>query len=161
MHRTAALLTAMGLVFVGPAAADPLSPAQREATFLAELNKALDSPGYPDYDLLNLTWGTFTGDASYPLRTYYACDAFPPKYWDYSHYCNEQVDEWIKAGEVATSREERAAIYADILTTAMDDAPTIPLFNSMSTVAAQNYVKGLYLDPAQTIWPVKYAWLDK
>ena len=131
------------------------------ATFLAELNRDLDSAGYPEYDLLNLTWGTFTGDAECVLRCYYSCDAFPPKYWDYSHYCNPDVDAMIAEAAAAPTIEQRNAIYAKIIKQVFDEAPTIPLFDSQSTVASQSYVQGLYLDPAQTIWPTKWAWLDK
>jgi len=131
------------------------------ATFLAELNRPLTDPGYPHYDLLNLSWGTFTGDAEYPLKTYYACDAWPPHYWDYSHYCNPQVDEWIAEGYQAPTLEERNKIYAKVIKQAWDDAPQIILFDGMATAAARSYVTGLYLDPAQTIWPVKWCWLDK
>jgi ABC-type transport system substrate-binding protein len=129
------------------------------ASFLAELNKPLDAPNYPDYDMCNLTWGTFTGDAEYVLKTYYHCDAWPPTYWDYSHYCNEEVDEMIEAADDAPTLEDRNDIYADVLRQTWDDAPTLILFDGLSTVAANSNVKGLYLDPAQTIWPVKYAWL--
>ena len=131
------------------------------ATFLAELNRDLDSAGYPEYDLLNLTWGTFTGNADYVFNSYYSCDAFPPKYWDYSHYCNPDVDAMIAEAAAAPTIEQRNAIYAKIIKQVFDEAPTIPLFDSQSTVASQSYVQGLYLDPAQTIWPTKWAWLDK
>ena len=131
------------------------------ATFLAELNKPLTDPGYPHYDLCNLSWGTFTGDAEYPLKTYYACDAWPPKYWDYSHYCNEQVDAWIAEADKAPTLEERNAIYAKVIKQVWDDAIAIYLFQGKATTTARSYVKGLYLDPAQTIWPVKWAWLEK
>ena len=131
------------------------------ATFLAELNRPLTDPGYPYYDLLNLSWGTFTGDAEYPLKTYYACDAWPPKYWDYSHYCNEQVDAWIAEADKAPTLEERNKIYEKVIKQVWDDAPQIILFDGLATATARSYVKGLYLDPAQTIWPVKWVWLEK
>jgi ABC-type transport system substrate-binding protein len=130
------------------------------ATFLAELNQPLDNPGYPEYDILNLSWGTFTGDAEYVLKTYYSCDAWPPTYWDYSHYCNEEVDAMIAEADTVPTLEERNAIYADILKIVFDEAPTIILFDGMATVASGSNVMGLYVDPAQTVWPVKYVWLE-
>jgi hypothetical protein len=42
-----------------------------------------------------------------------------------------------------------------------DDAPTIMLLDGSSSIATRSDVHGIYLDPAQTIWPVKYAWLDR
>ncbi len=131
------------------------------ASFLAELNKPIEEENYPKYDLCNLSWGTFTGDAEYVLKTYYACDAWPPRYWDYSHYCNEEVDKMIAEADTVPTLEERNAIYAEVIKQVWDDAPTLILFDGLSTVAARSYVKGLYLDPAQTVWPVKYVWLDK
>jgi ABC-type transport system substrate-binding protein len=130
------------------------------ATFLAELNQPLDNPGYPEYDILNLSWGTFTGDAEYVLKTYYSCDAWPPTYWDYSHYCNEEVDAMIAEADTVPTLEERNAIYADILKMVFAEAPTIVLFDGMATVASGSNVMGLYVDPAQTVWPVKYVWLE-
>ena len=110
--------------------------------------------------MVNLTWGTFTGDAEYVMKSYVACGAWPPTYWDYSHYCNEEVDALIAKGDTVPTVEERNEIYAEILDIIREDAPTLFLFNGLSTIATRSDVNGLYLDPAQTIWPVKYAWLD-
>lgn len=129
------------------------------ATFLAELNREVDET-YPVYHLCNLSWGTFTGDARYVMETYYSCDAWPPRFWDYSFYCNEDVDQMIDEAHSAATLEERNAIYADIIKQVWDDAATLILFDGVSTVAARGNVKGLYVDPAQTVWPVKYAWLE-
>ena len=129
------------------------------ATFFTELNQPIEDA--PEYDLVFGTWGTFTGDAEYVLKTYYRCDAWPPKYYDYSHYCNEEVDNLIDEANNAPNRQERDEIYAEVIKMARDDAPTLMLVDGLSTVSARDYVKGLYLDPAQTIWPVKYAWIEK
>lgn len=129
------------------------------ASFLAQLNQPIENT--PPYDIVNLTWGTFTGDAEYVLKTYYRCDAWPPVYYDYSHYCNEEVDKLIDEANLAPNREERDKIYAEVIKMVRDDAPTIMLVDGLSTIAVRNYVKGIYLDPAQTIFPVKYAWLDQ
>lgn len=129
------------------------------AVFLAQLNVPIDQT--PPYDIVNLTWGTFTGDAEYVLKTYYRCDAWPPKYYDYSHYCNEEVDKLIEAGSNAPNREARDKLYAEVIKMARDDAPTIMLVDGLTTIAIRNAVKGIYLDPAQTIFPVKFVWLDQ
>jgi len=128
------------------------------ASFLAELNQPIEDA--PHYDMVNLTWGAFTGDAEYVMKSYIACNAWPPTYWDYSHYCNEEVDALIAKGDEVPTVEERNEIYAQILDIVREDAPTLFLFNGLSTIATRSDVNGLYLDPAQTIWPVKYAWLD-
>ena len=128
------------------------------ASFLAELNQ--DIADAPHYDMVNLTWGTFTGDAEYVMKTYISCDAWPPTYWDYSHYCNEEVDALIAKGDEVPTIEERNEIYAEILDIIREDAPTLFLFNGLSTIATRDNVYGLYLDPAQTVWPVKYAWIQ-
>lgn len=129
------------------------------ATFLAEINQPIEDS--PHYDMVNLTWGTFTGDAEYVMKTYYSCDAWPPRYWDYSHYCSEEVDQYINEADAAPTLEDRNALYAQAIEKFWEDAPNLLLFVGLSTVATQEYVEGLYLDPAQTIWPAKYAWLDK
>jgi glutathione transport system substrate-binding protein len=128
-------------------------------TFLAELNKPIAEA--PWYDMVNLTFGTFTGDAEYVLKTFYACDAWPPHYWGYAHYCNKDVDKMIADGDAAPSLKARNAIYAQIIKKVWEEAPTIPLADAKAAVATRDYVRGIYLDSAQTIWPAKYVWLDK
>jgi ABC-type transport system substrate-binding protein len=71
------------------------------------------------------------------------------------------VDAWIAEADKAPTLEERNAIYAKVIKQVWDDAIAIYLFQGKATIAARSYVKGLYLDPAQTIWPVKWAWLEK
>jgi ABC-type transport system substrate-binding protein len=129
------------------------------ASFLAQLNQPIENQPY--YDIVNLTWGTFTGDAEYPLRTYYRCDAWPPVYYNYSNFCDEEVDALIDEANAAPTQAERDVIYAEVIKKMRDNAPTILLVNGAASVAVNDYVEGVYLDPAQTIWPVKYAWTNK
>ena len=62
---------------------------------------------------------------------------------------------------MAPNREMRNKIYAQVIKMVLDDAPTILLVDGLSTIAVRNYVKGIYLDSAHTVFPVKYAWLDQ
>jgi len=128
------------------------------ASFLAQLNQPIEN--IPYFDFVNLTWGTFTGDVEYVLRTYYRCDAWPPVYYGYSFYCNEEVDKLIDQGNAAPTREERDAFYAQAIQIARDESPTVMLVDGAASIALRDNVEGVYLDPAQTIWPVKYAWFS-
>ena len=129
------------------------------ASFLAQLNQPIEN--IPYFDFANLTWGTFTGDAEYVLKTYYACNAWPPVYYDYSFYCNPAVDELIAKGNAAPNREERNVFYGEAIRLAREDSPTVLLVDGAATIATRDYVEGVYLDPSQTLWPVKYAWINR
>ena len=127
------------------------------ASFLAELNKPIEEAPY--YDMVNLSWGTFTGDAEYSVHYAMLCSSMPGTYWNYPSYCNPEVDELYAKGNEATTLEERNLIYQDLLDIVWDDAISIYLFDGVSTVASAANIKGLYPDPAQTIFPFKYAWI--
>jgi ABC-type transport system substrate-binding protein len=95
------------------------------------------------------------------VNVWYTCDSPPPKYWNYSFYCNPVTDELVEKGNQAITLEERNAFYCDAMKQYLDDGGTLPLLNGLVTVATRSDVGGLYLDPGQTIWPLKYAWIEK
>ena len=90
-----------------------------------------------------------------------SCDAWPPVYYNYSNFCDEAVDALIDEANAAATQAERDAIYAEVIKMMREDAPTILLVDGAASVAVSSDVEGIYLDPAQTIWPVKYVWLDR
>ena len=129
------------------------------ASFLQEINQPIADA--PRYEMINIGWGTFTGDAHYPMSSMYSCDALPPKAYNYSHYCNEEIEAMITAADEAATREERNAIYAEVIKAFNEEAPVINLVNLQLVQPMRNHVKGVYPDFAQGIWPAKWAWLDK
>jgi ABC-type transport system substrate-binding protein len=113
-----------------------------------------------DYNMINLTWGTYTGDGEYIMRTFYSCEAWAPVYYNRAYYCNDEVEAKINASLEAPTMEDRNAIYADILRIVHDDIPIIQLFDQTAFMATRSDVKGVYFDPALINFPFKYAWLD-
>lgn len=128
------------------------------AAFVSAVTKP---PEEADYDLVNLTVGTFTGDAKYIMLTFYACDSAAPRYYNRAYFCDEEVDQMIAESETIPTLEGRNEIYAEIVERVFEQAPILQLFDAVETVAMQNYVEGVYLEPAGTNWPAKYAWLNK
>ena len=63
------------------------------AAFIAEVTKPVEEA---TYDLVNLTVGTFTGDAEYIMETFYACDSAAPRYYNRAYFCDEEVDQLIE-----------------------------------------------------------------
>jgi peptide/nickel transport system substrate-binding protein len=129
------------------------------ATFLSDLNQPIEDAPY--YDMVNLSWGTFTGDGEYSIRHAMLCDAQPGTYWNYPNYCNPRVDELYAQGNQVATLEERNKFYEELLDIVWDDAISIFLFEGVSTITTRSNVMGLYPDSAQTIFPFKWAWLSQ
>jgi peptide/nickel transport system substrate-binding protein len=118
-------------------------------------------PEEAEYDMINLTWGTYTGDGEYIMRNFYSCEAWAPIRYNRAYYCNEEVEALINASLEAPTMEARNEIYAEALKTIYEDAPFLMLFDQVAFMATRGYVKGVYFDAALINFPVKYAWLDK
>jgi len=130
------------------------------ATFYAKMNVKRDE-NYPVYHLFNGAASPFTGDARQAMFSWFKCDSWPPVRFNYSFYCNPEVDELFQEAEEATSLEERNAIYCDIFHIVWDDTPQIPLFDGLTMDVAHSSVQGLYLDPGIGVWPHKWAWFEQ
>lgn len=128
------------------------------AAFLAAVTV---EPEASQYNLVNLTWGTFTGDADYIMQTIYACDSAAPRYYNRAYFCDEQVDEMIVESEQAPTLAARNEIYADIIRRVHELAPIIQLFDLIQNVPMRDNLKGVYLEPAGINWPAKYAWFEE
>lgn len=130
-----------------------------QAVFLAQVNKPQAEAVY--YDMLNITWSTFTGDADYPMRFAYSCEAFPPKGFNYSHYCNPELEKMIQEGAKQPTLEKRNEIFSQVIKKMYDDYPALVLVNASGVLVTRKNVRGSYLDPAIGQWPQKWVWLDK
>ena len=128
------------------------------AAFIAEVTKPVEEA---TYDLVNLTVGTFTGDAEYIMETFYACDSAAPRYYNRAYFCDEEVDQLIEESSAIPTLEGRNEIYADIVQRVYEQAPILMLFDVIETAAMQNDVQGVYLEPAGVNWPAKYAWIQQ
>ncbi|MGD5378273.1 ABC transporter substrate-binding protein, partial [Xanthomonas citri pv. citri] len=61
-----------------------------------------------------------------------SCAAATPGGWNWAWYCNEDLDAQAAAADAMVrpdQTEARAAAWADIYTSLMDDAPWVPVFN--------------------------------
>ncbi len=134
---------------------------QDNASYLASLNNqpvSTDKNVEPYFDMCNLSWGTFNGDVNYLTKYAWPCSAWPTTYWNYSYYCNEEVDAMINEANSLADVEERDAIYAKIQEIMWDEASDLYLFEKQSVVITTANLYGLYLDAAQTIFPLKWAY---
>lgn len=128
------------------------------ATFFTYLNQTMDKAPY--YDMSNQSPANNTGDAQYQLDTMYSCDAWPGTYYNYSHYCNEEVEALLQAAREAPTLEERNELYAQATAIIWEDAPGIYLFDGINSLGSVKNLKGVYSDGAHQIWNVKYAWFE-
>jgi ABC-type transport system substrate-binding protein len=128
------------------------------AAFIAEVTKPVEEA---TYNLVNLTVGTFTGDAEYIMETFYACDSAAPRYYNRAYFCDEEVDQMIEESSAIPTLEGRNEIYANIVQRVYEQAPVIMLFDVIETAAMQTDVQGVYLEPAGVNWPAKYAWIQQ
>ena len=110
------------------------------------------------YNTVNLTVGTFTGDAEYTMLTFYACDSAAPRYFNRAYYCDAETDALIQESLAASTIEERNAIYEQVVKRVFDQAPIIQLFDGIESLAMANTVQGVYFEGAGNNFPAKYAW---
>jgi ABC-type transport system substrate-binding protein len=128
------------------------------AAFIAEVTKPVEEA---TYDLVNLTVGTFTGDAEYIMETFYACDSAAPRYYNRAYFCDEEVDRLIEESSAIPSLADRNEIYAEVVQRVYEQAPILMLFDVIETAAMRANVQGVYFEPAGVNWPAKYAWLEQ
>jgi len=128
---------------------------EESATFLQRVTRPYQEA---TYDMVMLTFGTFQGDAEYTIRTAYVEDAFAPRYYNRAYYTNPQVEKLVQDSLQAPNRAERDKIYAEIIKIVTDDAPILMLFDSITYLAINEKVNGVYIEPAGSNWPAKYAW---
>lgn len=112
------------------------------------------------HNLRYAAWTTVTGDAWYSMRVI-SKEYWPPVGGGCSYFSDPEVEElWTKSG-AASTLEERNALYAEILQRASDLVAWVPLYDLPEFTVARSYVKGIYFEPAMTIWLLRETWLDK
>ena len=135
---------------------------QDNASFLATLNGGavtMDPAEQPYYDMVNLSWGT--GDADYLGRHAWPCSAFPPTYWNYSYYCNEEVDALIAKAQETYDIEESNVYYAEAQKIMWDEASDLYLFNRYNILLTSDKVDNIKLDPINKRWLIVNSWLTE
>ena len=73
-------------------------------------------------------------------------------------YQNDRVDELLVAGRNSTDQEERAKIYEEVLTILHDDVAAVPLYNSLTNVAANGALKGVQASPIYRYYVYDMSW---
>ncbi|MCU6790833.1 ABC transporter substrate-binding protein [Paenibacillus sp. WQ 127069] len=101
----------------------------KEAQSKGEYNLALATQGLPNGDpftlFTNYLGSTGSSNKSYSLG-----------------YKNDRVDQLLKEAKDALGMDERAKIYNELQALAVQDLPTIPLFNDASLIAYNKKIKG-------------------
>jgi peptide/nickel transport system substrate-binding protein len=110
-------------------------------------------------------WGTTSGlDAN--LRTLFSCDMIPTKANKYSgsntdFWCNQHVTDLLKQGEVEPDVAKRQKLYREVQDVLADEAPVLPLFQRPATIAYNEHLHGIHVNPfAGRTWNAKDWWKD-
>jgi len=130
------------------------------ATFIWEVTVPHEEA---EYEMINLTWGTFTGDAAYPMNMFFHSYAWAPRYYNRCYYANPEVDALIEEARLKPDLEQRNALYQDALELIFDDAPFIQLFQQAFNVAYQDNIGGYATDMVTAdgttgLFPAKFLW---
>ena len=99
-----------------------------------------------DFTFGLIGWGAQTGEVSSTLRAIIACES-KEKGWglfNWSHYCNKQVDELLAKGLVTMDDKARTTILNQASKIAADDGGVIPIHFQSTTWAAK---KGIAIEP--------------
>ncbi|GAB2786492.1 ABC transporter substrate-binding protein [Halomonas shantousis] len=89
-----------------------------------------------------------------------SCESAVPGGWNWAWYCNEELDAQANAANAMVKPEEqeaRAKLWGEIFTSAMADAPWVPIFNEQRYTVHSARMGGedaLYTDPVKV--PVNY-----
>lgn len=93
------------------------------------------------------------------------CDGAVPGGWNWAWYCNEELDALGAKADAMVGedqQEERAALWGQIFTDAMDDAPWVPIFNEQRFTVRSERMAGddaLYVDPVHIPVNYDYIWV--
>ncbi|MBI4278174.1 MAG: hypothetical protein HY660_06930 [Armatimonadetes bacterium] len=124
------------------------------------LRTVTQPPERADYDILNLTVGTFNGDADYLFNLLLSCKAWPPARFNRMFYCNPQLDQILEKANVATDNPTRLGLYQEMARIVHRDAPFIILFDIVYSVVMQASVHGVEIHRAGN-FPARFAWTEK
>lgn len=93
------------------------------------------------------------------------CEGAVPGGWNWAWYCNEELDARTDEANAMVDpdqQEERAELWGEIFTTAMDDAPWVPIFNEQRFTVHSARMGGddaLYVDPVHVPVNYDYIWV--
>ncbi|WP_110634125.1 ABC transporter substrate-binding protein [Salinicola salarius] len=93
------------------------------------------------------------------------CEGAVPGGWNWSWYCNEELDAEAAAADAMVAPDQqqaRAERWGKIFTTAMDDAPWVPIFNEQRFTVHSARMGGddaLYVDPVHIPVNYDYIWV--
>lgn len=93
------------------------------------------------------------------------CEGAVPGGWNWAWYCNEELDALADEANAMVDpeqQEERAELWGEIFTTAMDDAPWVPIFNEQRFTVHSARMAGddaLYVDPVHVPVNYDYIWV--
>lgn len=93
------------------------------------------------------------------------CEGAVPGGWNWAWYCNEELDARADEANAMVDpdqQEERAELWGEIFTTAMDDAPWVPIFNEQRFTVHSARMAGddaLYVDPVHVPVNYDYIWV--
>lgn len=91
------------------------------------------------------------------------CDGAVPGGWNWSWYCNEDLDKMATAADSMTDpakAEERSKMWSEVYGKIMEDAPWVPVFNEQRFTMKSTRMGGsdaLYVDPVSI--PVNYDYV--
>lgn len=93
------------------------------------------------------------------------CEGAVPGGWNWAWYCNEELDAMGDKADAMVAeeqQEERAALWGKVFTSAMADAPWVPIFNEQRFTVHSERMAGddsLYVDPVHVPVNYDYIWV--
>lgn len=105
-------------------------------------------------------WGVPTGDADYGLYALFHSSQWAPASNNRGFYKNERVDALLDQGRSTVDQGERNKIYAQAMSTIMDDAPWLFLHSESQVTGIRHVAQGLVVHPAERVMAQR-AWLRR
>ena len=112
-----------------------------------------------------MAWSADFPDPSNFWGPILGCEGAVPGGWNWAWYCNEELDARADEANAMVDpdqQEERAELWGEIFTTAMDDAPWVPIFNEQRFTVHSARMGGddaLYVDPVHVPVNYDYIWV--
>ena len=100
------------------------------------------------FDAVLLGWSASTADADQALYPVFESSQFPPMA-NRAFYKNNEVDELLSNAKTEPDQLKRDEIYKQVQQIVMDDAPWIPLFYPIQTVAYRANISDIEVLPTE------------
>jgi len=101
-------------------------------------------------------WNTPVPDAD--LGLFFSFNSGMINAMNYTRYSNEQMDDLLKRGRTTPDSKERLNIYKEALELLHNDVPNIPLYYTMTNIAANKDLKGVKAVPTSTYLIYNFSW---